>query len=384
MLFRMPRRPAAAFALLTASLAFACTACTTKDDNGPLDPHAAAASAFDSASPVGSGTGAAQSSNGASSSQSPAKATVTATVTGPIKQFAAASCHDTVFAQVGGDAQFGFTACGKGTYGQIYAIVGDGKTWKLARVNAHGIPLAAAGGTYLLYSAKAGNISVLHRADGGKTNAFTIQQGPPNTFAGAIAAQGGWWADWSEPYFHDVWQAHTLHGKELATVASTTYAPHLSLTLVGGRPSLAWVEPGGLYVGVPKGAKWTRRKITADRVGPPVAFVVGGHLALAYPDYTLNQARVALNQGGAWHLRSLGSLGSSDASLVSAGAAGTKAVVAWQSQSGLGVGRLTNGHWAISGYGTARDRALASSGRAVVRDDGSLLLLGTHTSRIIG
>jgi hypothetical protein len=380
MLFRMPGRPAAAGMLLTAAVAVACASCTTKADNGPLDPHATAASPFDSASPVGSATSGAQSSDSPSSSGSPAKVTVTQ----PIKQFAPRSCHDTVFAQVGGNTQFGFTACGSGTYGHVYAIVGDGMSWKLTPVKAHGIPLAAAGGTYLLYSAKVGDISVLHRADGGKVNAFTIQQGPPNTFVGAIASQGGWWADWSEPYFHDVWQAHTLHGKELATVASTAYAQRLSLTLLGGHPNLAWVEAGGLYVGKPKGAKWTRTKITADRVGPPVAFVVGGHLAVAYPDYTLNQARVALNQGGTWHLRSLGSLGSSDASLVSAGGADTKAVVAWQSQSGLGVGRFTDGHWAISSYGTASDRALASSGRAVVRDDGSVLLLGTHTSRVIG
>ena len=143
------------------------------------------------------------------------------------------------------------------------------------------------------------------------------------------------------------------------------------------------MEAGGLYVGKPKGPNWTRTKITSDRVGPPVAYVVGGHLAVAYPDYTTNQARVALNQGGTWHLRTLGSLGSSDTSLVSAGATGTKAVVDWQSASGLGLGRFTDGHWTISSYATAKDRALASSGRAVVRDDGSLLLLGTHTSRVI-
>ena len=118
-----------------------------------------------------------------------------------------------------------------------------------------------------------------------------------------------------------------------------------------------------------------------------MALRIGDRTAVVYPDYTHNQARVALltAKGGVLSVRSLGSLGSRDTSLVAAGAApGSNAVVAWQTATGLGVARLVGTKWKIKSYPTARDRALATTGRAVVRDDGSLLLLGTRTSRILG
>jgi hypothetical protein len=317
----------------------------------------------------------------ASGSTSP---TTPATTTQPIKTFASKSCHNTVFAQVQGNQQYGFTACGSAPYSRIYAIVGDGLHWKRTPLSARGIPLAAAGGTYLLYSASSGNVSVLHRAERGKVNTFTVQQGPPNTFVGAIASAKGWWANWSEPTFKQVWQAHTLRGNEFATVSSPKYAQHLSLTMIAGKPVQAWVETTGLYVGTPKGAAWTRGKVTSDRVGAPVVFKLGTHTAVAYPDYTHNSARLAVLTGKHWSIRPLGSLGSTDTSLVSAGGRAGNAVVAWQTAAGLGLARLTDGQWGTTTSRSAKDRALVTTGRAVVREDGSVLLLGAQTSRIIG
>ena len=363
--------------VLSSALALTSSACTA-GDNGPLDPNASAALPVVSAP---SHLTAASASATAPASAAPSKP---ATTTKPIRTFASRSCHGTVFAQVPGDEQYGFTACGSAPYSRIYAIVGDGLRWRLTPLSARGIPLAAAGGTYLLYSAGKGNVSVLHRPAHGKINTFAVQQGPPNTFVGAITSGAGWWANWSETSFKRVWQAHTLRGKELAKVSSSRYAQHVSLTSIAAKPMQAWVETGGLYVGTPKGAGWTRSKVTSGAIGAPVIFRVGGHVAVAYPDYTHNLARIAVLTGKRWSIRSLGRLGSTDTSLVSAGATGAKAVVAWQTSTGLGLARLVDGHWKVTTYATAKDRALATTGRAVVREDGSLLLLGSHTSRVIG
>jgi hypothetical protein len=88
--------------------------------------------------------------------------------------------------------------------------------------------------------------------------------------------------------------------------------------------------------------------------------------------------------GKNWSIRPLGSLGSTDTSLVSAGGRAGNAVVAWQTAAGLGLARLTDGQWGTTTSRSAKDRALVTTGRAVVREDGSVLLLGAQTSRIIG
>src|SRR6478672_350207 len=91
--------------VLSSALALTSSACTA-GDNGPLDPNASAALPVVSAP---SHLTAASASATAPASAAPSKP---ATTTKPIRTFASRSCHGTVFAQVPGDEQYGFTACG--------------------------------------------------------------------------------------------------------------------------------------------------------------------------------------------------------------------------------------------------------------------------------
>src|SRR4051812_14287122 len=161
--------------VLTSAVGLTSAACTA-GDNGPLDPNASAALPMVSAPNH-------LTAASSSASAKPAVAQVTRvtkhpTSTQPIRTFAAKTCHDTVFAQVAGNQQYGFTAGGSAPHSRIYGGVGDGLRWKLPPLGARAPPRAAAGGPSPLYAPSRGNVPGLPPPPLGKVNKFPVQKGP--------------------------------------------------------------------------------------------------------------------------------------------------------------------------------------------------------------
>jgi hypothetical protein len=299
----------------------------------------------------------------------------------PIRSFAPSNCYRTVFAHTSG-TQYGFTSCT--SKHRISLIIGNGSSWRTVKLSIRGTPLAAADNgklTYLVYATTGGGISMawIGRKAAGVSD-YPLQSLGGSILSGAIVAtKSGWRAAWSESVDGDLWQCAPG-----CYLVSHDRATSMSMALINGRAVISWMANGHLYVGTLSGDGLTRRSVTKDRLGQPRVLSYRGHTAIAFPDYTTNTARLAVNSGGTWVFKTLGSLGTKDTSLVSAGWTSNAAVITWQTPNGLGMARYFAGSWHTSHFTGTANRALAASGTAVMHSDGSALLLGRTTSRGVG
>lgn len=298
----------------------------------------------------------------------------------PIRSFAPSNCHHTVFAHASG-TQYGFTACTSSH--RISLLVGTGSSWRRVTLPIYGTPLAAADNgklTYLLYSTGGNQVFLAwvgRRAAGVSTYGLPTLGG--TVFSGAlVATPSKWRAMWSESASSKLWCAPDCY------IDAVYRATSMSMAALNGRDVVAWVAAGKLYVGSVSSRNLTHRLLTNDRVGQPRLLSYRGHTAIAFPDYTTHTARLAVSQDGKWTFKTLGSLGAADPSLVSVGWGSNGSVVTWQTPHGLRVARYIHGAWHMSGLTGPANKALASSGTAALRSDGSVLLLGSHTSRVVG
>jgi hypothetical protein len=300
----------------------------------------------------------------------------------PLRSFAPGNCYHTVFAHTSG-TQYGFTSCT--SKHRISLIIGSGSAWRTVKLSIHGTPLAAADNgklTYLLYTDRLGAVSLawVGRMAAG-VSAYEVQSLGGTVYSGGvIATTSGWRAVWSESADGDMWEK----GSVGPIVVTHDRARYLSMATVNARVTVAWVTNGRLFAGRLTSSSLGRQSITSDKVGQPRVLSYRGHTAIAFPDYTTNTARLAVSQGGKWIFKTLGSLGTSHTSLVSVGWAGNGAVIAWQTPTGLRVARYVNGSWHTSVLSGAANKTLAYSGTAVLRPDGSALLLGRNTARVVG
>lgn len=309
-------------------------------------------------------------------------APTTAPAASPIHSFAPSSCYHTVFAHTSG-TQYGFTSC-TGSH-RIWLITGDGSSWRRVKLSIYGKPLAAADNgnlTYLLFESK-GTLTIgwVGRAAAGVGGYVLQSLGGTIYSGGVVATKSGWRAAWSESFAGDVWECCGNFGP---IVVNHDRAQYLSMAVVNGRVVVSWVAGGQLYVGTSSSTSMTRHKVTSDSVGQPRVLSYKGHAAIAFPDYTTNTARLAVSQNGVWTFTTLGSLDTNHASLMSAGWAGQAAVVAWQTPNGLQVARFVHGSWHKALLAGNANKVLAYSGSAVMHSDGSALLLGRQTSRVVG
>jgi hypothetical protein len=287
-----------------------------------------------------------------------------------------------VFAHTSG-TQYGFTSC-TGKH-RIWLITGNGSSWRRVQLPIHGKPLAAADNgklTYLLYEDKGWlRIGWVGRAAAG-VGGYGLQSLGGTIYSGGVAAtKSGWRAAWSESTTGDMWECCGQFGP---IVVNRDRAEFVSMAVVTGRVVVSWVANGKLYVGTSTTTSMTRRELTNDAIGQPRVLSYRGHTAIAFPDYTTNTARLAVSQGGKWVFKTLGSLATSSNSVVSVGWTGSGAVVAWQTPNGLQVARYVGGVWHKTSLAGEANKVLSYSGTAVMRGDGSALLLGRQTSRVVG
>jgi len=298
----------------------------------------------------------------------------------PVRSFAPSTCHHTVFAHTSG-TQYGFTSCTSSH--RISLIIGNGSSWRTVKLSIHGTPLGATDNgklTYLVYANK-GSVSIAWVGRGARgAGGYRLASARGEIYSGGVTAtRSHWTALFSESLTGELYEC-----RPGCYSASQDRAILMSVGMVNGRTVVAWVTDGQLNVGSQGPAYLAHKHLSDDEVGQPRVLEYRSRAAVAFPDYTTGTVRLAVSQGRKWTFRTLGSLGTNNTSLVSVGWASNGAVVAWQTPNGLRVARYVHGSWHTSRLSGTANKALANSGTAVMRSDGSVLLLGSHTSRVVG